>query len=152
MPADDTISNPDLENAAITKAAIAVEDLPQLIANSPIATLFNTRMGPSHPGYAEVIVPIVDTILQHRGIVNGAVLGFIADTACCMAAATKVGDVRTQEYKINFIAPAMGQELVGKGSVIGSSFSQVIARADIFARNNDNEYLVATALATLYKM
>ncbi len=134
------------------KQPIAVSALPNMIEQSPVAMLFETSIGECSPGYAEVKVPVNEKVMQHRGIVNGAVLGFLADTACCMAAATKSGDVRTQEYKINFIAPAMGQELIGKGSVIGGSFSQLIARADIYARNGKNEYLVATALATLFTL
>ncbi|MGI1679108.1 MAG: PaaI family thioesterase [Cellvibrionaceae bacterium] len=134
------------------KEPIPVSALPQMIQQSPVAVLFDTSIGECSPGYAEVRIPVTDKIMQHRGIVNGAVLGFLADTACCMAAATKSGDVRTQEYKINFIAPAMGQELIGRGSVVGGSFSQVIARADLYARNGKNEYLVATALATLFTL
>ncbi len=132
------------------KEPIEVSALPQMIQQSPVAMLFEASMGECTPGFIEVRIPITEKIMQHRGIVNGAVLGFLADTACCMAAATQSGDVRTQEYKINFIAPAMGQELIGRGSVIGGSFSQVIARADLYARNKDHEYLVATALATLF--
>lgn len=134
------------------KEPIPVHQLPQMVKQSPIALLFETELGQCSPGFSEVRVPITDKVMQHRGIVNGAVLGFLADTACCMAAATKSGDVRTQEYKINFIAPAMGQELIGRGSVIGGSFSQIIARADLYAKNGNNEYLVATALATLFPM
>lgn len=132
------------------KQAIPFDQLQSLIDSSPLASSFNTRVGQCLDGYAEIHLPITEKLYQHRGIVNGAVIGFVADTAVCIAAATKVGDVRTQEYKVNFIAPAMGQELIGKGSIISTGFSQVIARADVYAVNNGNSYLVATALATLY--
>jgi acyl-coenzyme A thioesterase PaaI-like protein len=62
------------------------------------------------------------------------------------------GDVVTSEYKINFIAPARGELLIGRGEVIKVTGRQVITRADVFAVSEGTETLVATALATIAKL
>ena len=146
----DKIVNKKNKTPSVVKQGIAVDQLRKMIASSPFASVLNTQVGDCGEGYAEIHLPITDVTKQHSGVVNGAVIGFIADTACCIAAGTKFGDVLTQEYKVNFIAPAFGDELVAKGSVIGSTFSQVVARADVYARRDKKDYLVATALATLF--
>ena len=138
------------KSPSLLKKGIAVEQLRKMIASSPFASILKTAVGDCAEGYAEIHLPITEATKQHSGVVNGAVIGFIADTACCIAAGTKFGNVLTQEYKVNFIAPAFGHELVAKGSVIGSTFSQVVARADVYSRREGKDYLVATALATLF--
>jgi hypothetical protein len=42
-----------------------------------------------------------------------ATLGFVADSACAWAAVSLVGDVVTSEYKLNMVAPAGGDDLLG---------------------------------------
>jgi len=60
--------------------------------------------------------------------------------------------VVTAEYKINFLAPAVGERLVGEGHVIQAAGRQVVSRADVFAVRGHNRRLVATALATLARL
>jgi len=89
---------------------------------------------------------------QHHGFVHGAVIGFVADSACAWAAGSVAGDVVTSEYKLNFLAPALGDRLIGVGSVIKESSRTVVTKAEVFAERACDRKLVAFALATIAKV
>lgn len=55
----------------------------------------------------------------------------------------------SQEYKINFLSPAVGEKIIAKASVIRAGKKQVVVRADVFALEDGTEKIVATALSTL---
>lgn len=126
--------------------------LEEAIQKTPFAVLLGAKVTQYALGKVELAVPFQQSITQHHGLAHGAVIGFIADSACSWAAASVAGDVVTAEYKINLIAPARGAVLVGRGEVISSSGRQVIARADVFSLSDGREILVATALATIAKL
>ena len=123
--------------------------LREKIKTSPFTVWMDVEITACQDGFAELILPMRQELKQHSGFTHGAVIGFLVDSACCWAAASKVGDVVTAEYKLNFISPAVGEKLIGRGYVIKSTFSQVITRADVFAVNGTKETLVATGLATV---
>lgn len=126
-----------------------LNSLREKIKTSPFTVMMNVEVIACEEGYAELAMPMREDLKQHSGFTHGAVIGFLVDSACCWAAASKVGDVVTAEYKLNFIAPAMGERLVARGYVIKSTFSQVITRADVFSVKGDREMLVSTGLATV---
>lgn len=123
--------------------------LKEKIQTSPFTVWMNVEITACEDGFAELIVPMRQELKQHSGFTHGAVIGFLVDSACCWAASSKVGDVVTAEYKLNFIAPAVGEKLIARGYVIKSTFSQVITRADVFTVNGTKETLVSTGLATV---
>jgi uncharacterized protein (TIGR00369 family) len=122
------------------------------IQSTPFAVLLGAELLEYGDGKVSLSVPIVQQLLQHHGFVHGAVIGFLADSACAWAAASIVGDVVTSEYKVNLIAPATGSRLVARGEVIKSTGRQVICRADVFSEKDDVMKMVATALATIAKL
>ena len=134
-----------------------VEGLPRdvleaVIAKTPFAQLVGATLTRYGGGEVELAVPLSPQITQHHGFAHGAIVGFMADSACAWAAASVAGDVVTAEYKLNLIAPATGSGLVGRGYVIKASGRQVICRADVFSVGaNGSERMVATALATIMK-
>jgi uncharacterized protein (TIGR00369 family) len=93
-----------------------------------------------------------EIMAQHHGFVHGAVLGFMADSACTWAAGTLAGDVVTSEYKIHFLTPAVGGRLIGRGRVIKASSRTVVSQAEVYCVRNGNERLVAVAMATIAKV
>jgi uncharacterized protein (TIGR00369 family) len=128
---------------------VSREELEAYIRQTPFATFMGASITEFGVGKVELTVPITDTLLQHHRFVHGAVIGFVADSACAWAAASSVGDVVTSEYKLNMIAPAGGGRLIGCGEVISISGRQVVCRADIFTQRDTARRLVAVALATI---
>ncbi len=131
---------------------MSLEELRMLIEKTAFAKKLGAEVIRFAEGEVELVVPITKSLTQHHGFVHGVVVGFVADSACAWAAASVAGDVVTSEYKINLIAPAVGERLIGRGSVIKSINRHVICRADVFVEKAGQERIVATALATIVKM
>jgi len=141
----------------VTPPASSSEGLPRealeaAIQKTPFALLMGAKVTKYQAGKVELMVPVSEKLLQHHGFVHGAVIGFLADSACAWAAASLAGDVVTSEYKINLIAPALGTSLLGRGEVINASGRQVVCRADVYAVRDGSEKRVATALATIARL
>ena len=134
------------------EAGLAREVLEAVIRKTPFAMLVGAKIAHYEPGRVELTVPISDSLKQHHGFAHGAVVGFVADSACAWAAASVAGDVVTSEYKLNLLAPAVGDAIIGRGQVIKDSARQVVCRADVFGVKEGAERLVATALATIAKV
>jgi uncharacterized protein (TIGR00369 family) len=126
-----------------------LEFMKQITKRSPFAVLLGAEITACRDGYAELELTIRKELTQFHGYAHGAVVGLMADNACAWAAASAVGEVVTAEYKLNFLAPAIGEKLVGKGYVLKASQRQVVCRSDVFAVTGSDEKLVATALATI---
>jgi uncharacterized protein (TIGR00369 family) len=133
-------------------AGISREALEQGIKDTPFAVLLGATLLEYGNGKVSLSVPVVERLLQHHGFVHGAVIGFLADSACAWAAASIAGDVVTSEYKLNLIAPATGSSLLARGEVIKATGRQVICRADVFSEKDGASKIVATALATIAKL
>ena len=128
------------------------EALEAVIQRTPFAMLLGATITDYGSGKVVLQVPVSEKLLQHHRFVHGAVIGFLADSACAWAAASLVGDVVTSEYKLNLMAPATGARLVGRGEVIKVSGRQVVCRADVFSEKKGAEKMVATALATIVRL
>jgi uncharacterized protein (TIGR00369 family) len=127
--------------------------LQSIIAKTPFAASLGAEVLSISPGNVELAIPIVaDKTNQHHGFVHGAVLGFVADSACAWAAGSVAGDVVTTEYKINFLAPATGERIIGVGSVLKASSRMVVTKAEVYAEKGGERRLVAFAVATIAKV
>lgn len=103
-------------------------------------------------GKAEVQLPFRADLVQRGGFIHGSVIGYLADTACARAAASVVGECRTSEYKINFMAPGAGDLFIGRGAVVKATRRTCIARADVLAVHEGKEKLIAIATATMMRV
>ncbi|AKJ30931.1 PaaI family thioesterase [Caldimonas brevitalea] len=131
---------------------VSRQALEQAIERSPFTRWAGTRLGHYAAGEVEIEIDVRPEMAQHHGFVHGALVGYLADTACAWAAASTVGDVVTSEYKLNFLAPARGEHLRAVGQVIKSGSRQVVVRADVYCRQAGSEKIVATALATIARV
>ena len=122
------------------------------LAPSPFGSPVGSELRFWRDGEAEVRLPFRDDLLQRGGFIHGAVLSYLADTACTRAAASLVGECRTAEYKINFLAPGAGELFIGRGHVVKATRRTAIARVDVFAVKDGVEKLIAIATATLMRV
>ena len=101
-------------------------------------------------GKSELLLELRPEMTQHHGFAHGAIVGLMADNACAWAASSAVGDVVTGSYSINFLAPAKGDQLRSKGSVVKAGKRQVVVRADVWSEAEGEEpVLVAVAQGTI---
>jgi len=106
-------------------------------------------------GRTEIEIPHWDGVLQQHGFVHGGVVGMIADSAAGYAAMTVVPEgtsVLTVEYKINMVAPANGDKIVAKGSVLRAGRTLILTKADVYAVKDGGETLCAVMQQTIMAM
>ena len=104
------------------------------------------------PGASEIRVAFRDELSQQHGYFHAGVTGAIADSAAGYAAfsLTPAGStVLTVEYKLNLVAPAQGEAITARGTVIRAGRTLVICKADVFAIRGGAESLCATLLSTI---
>ena len=58
-------------------------------------------------------------------------------------------DVRTTEFKINFVAPAKGNRILVRGTVLKAGRTLTLVQAEVFAEGDGRERLVAFLTATM---
>ncbi|WP_233355239.1 PaaI family thioesterase [Hirschia maritima] len=123
--------------------------LKQSVTQSGFSSFLGAEPVKSSPGEIELIIPLKEELTQHHGFAHGAVVGAAADNACAWAAASVAGDVVTSSYTLQLLAPAIGNRLRAHGKVIKKSKRQVSVHANVFAEDETNSKLVATALASI---
>ena len=107
------------------------------------------------PGRTEIHLPHWAGVEQQHGFVHGGVVGMIADSAAGYAAMTMVpasASVLTVEYKMNLVAPADGDKLVARGTVVRSGRTLIVTQAEVFAVKDGRETLCALMQQTIMVM
>jgi uncharacterized protein (TIGR00369 family) len=117
-----------------------------------MSRLFGARMLALSPGASEIHMPLQPDFLQQMGNVHGGIVGALADSAAGYAALTLLdaqSEVVTVEYKINFVAPAFGEALIGRGHVVRAGRTLQVCVAEIFAVKGGIETLCAYMTTTM---
>jgi uncharacterized protein (TIGR00369 family) len=121
-------------------------------ARQGLMTNIGARLTSILPGEVEIEVAWREDITQQQGFVHGAVVAAIVDTACGYASFTLMPagvEVVTVEFKINFIAPAVGDKMIARGRVTKAGKTLTVCSGDAFAVKDSKEKLVATLQATM---
>lgn len=106
-------------------------------------------------GRTEIHLPHWDGVEQQHGFVHGGVVGMIADSAAGYAAMTVVSasaSVLTVEYKMNLVAPADGDHLIARGTVVRPGRTLIVTQGEVFAVKNGKETLCALMQQTIMVM
>jgi len=104
------------------------------------------------PGAVEIRCGFDPKLTQQNGFVHAGVITSILDSAsgyAALSAAPPQGEVLSVEFKVNLLAPAVGEAFVARAMVKRSGKTLTICSADAFAINAGGEKLIATMLATM---
>jgi uncharacterized protein (TIGR00369 family) len=104
------------------------------------------------PGQVEIAFPFHPSLTQQNDFVHAGAITSILDSACGYAAlsvAPEGHDVLSVEFKVNLLAPAVGESFSARAQVKRAGKTLVVCAADAFARKDGKEKLVATMLATI---
>jgi uncharacterized protein (TIGR00369 family) len=104
------------------------------------------------PGRAEVALSRRDDLVQFFGHFHGGVITALADQAAGIAVTSGLPKGRigvTVEIKVNFLAPADGNELVARAKTLQMSGSISVATVEVFTRGAGSEGLCAFCSATM---
>ncbi|MEC4719157.1 PaaI family thioesterase [Noviherbaspirillum sp. CPCC 100848] len=125
----------------------------QALASQPFSRLVGTALTRFDAEGTELRVPIQESLKQQHGFVHGGVVSYLADNALTFAGGAALGTgVVTSEYKINYVRPAIGQELVARAAAVHAGKSQAACRCDIYVVNEGKELLCAIAQGTIARL
>jgi len=101
-------------------------------------------------GTCTLVVDRRDQLLQQNGFFHGGVSAFLVDNATTIAAATSRGQMAlTAEFKLNYLAPAVGERLICRARVIKPGRRIATVAADVFCVGEGVETHTAAALASI---
>ncbi len=109
-------------------------------------------LGNVSAGNVEILLVPRTEVSQQHGFVHAGAIASIADSAAGYAALSLMPagrGVLTTEYKINLLAPAVGDRIIARGSVIKAGRTLTLAAATVFAETSGKERLIAFLTATL---
>jgi uncharacterized protein (TIGR00369 family) len=104
------------------------------------------------PGEIEIEMPFDGRLTQQHGFVHGGAIAAGLDTACGFAASTLMADdvgVLTVEFKVNYLAPAVGERFRFVGRVRRAGRTVTFVEAEAIATADGRTRTVATMQATM---
>ena len=104
------------------------------------------------PGEVHLAFPFGEQFCQQNGFLHAGAIASVADSANGYAAYTLAApdtDVLAVEFKINFLAPARGEEFLACGRVLRAGRTLTVCQADVFTTGDAERTLIATMLSTL---
>ena len=104
------------------------------------------------PGIVEISLPASRAVSQQHGFVHAGAIASVADSAAGYAALTLMppgAGVLTAEFKINLMAPGIGERLTARGKVVKAGRTLTLAQTDVFSIHEGREKQIALLTATL---
>lgn len=105
------------------------------------------------PGATEIRFPYAAALSQQNGYLHAGAVTAALDSGCGYAAYTLAPEgyeVLSVEFKVNLLAPAVGEWFVARAQVKRAGKTLAVCSADAFAVVGDEkERLIATMLATI---
>ena len=122
----------------------------EVLASQPFSRLIGAELAALSPGRCELQVPIGESVKQQHGFVHGGVVSYAADNALTYAGGTALRvPVVTNEFKINYLRPAVGERLIARAEALHTGRSQAVCRCDVFVVQGGEEKLCAVAQGTI---
>ena len=104
------------------------------------------------PGEVELELPFRDDLTQQHGFLHAGIVTTLVDSACGYAALSvmdKESAVLSVEYKVNLLAPAVGERMRAVGRVIKSGRTLVVCTGEVIAVSDGKESVVTVMQATM---
>jgi uncharacterized protein (TIGR00369 family) len=104
------------------------------------------------PGAVEIELPFRADLCQQDGFLHAGIVTKIVDSACGYAAYTLMphgARVLSVEFKINFLAPAVGNRFIARGRVARAGRTITVCTGEVIATKGDAERSIALIQATM---
>ena len=120
-------------------------------ARQGLMTHLGARIESVAPGQVVITLPHRIEVTQQNGYIHAGATSAIADSAGGYATLTLCppdSDPLTVEYKINLVAPAMGERLEAVGEVVKAGRTLTVTTLHVHAVRDGSRTLVATGQQT----
>jgi uncharacterized protein (TIGR00369 family) len=131
------------------------ERIRQSFSKQGLMTTLGATLRMIAPGAVEITLRPKPSISQQHGFVHAGAVSAIADSAAGYATLSLMPPgtgVLTTEFKINLVAPAVGDRIVARGRVVKAGRTLTLAQSEVFAITGDQEKLIALLTATMMSM
>ena len=103
-------------------------------------------------GEVELTMPFHESLTQQHGFIHGGIVTTILDSACGYAALSLMpadAGILSIEFKVNFLAPASGENFRALGRVKKPGRNITVSEGDLYAELEGESKLVASMVATM---
>src|SRR5438046_7893723 len=100
----------------------------------PAMRLIGARIALIAPGSCTIELPYRDDLTQQHGYIHAGIVSAIADSAGGYAGFTLFpadASVLTVEYKLNLVAPAIGERLIAEAEIMKPGRTLAITRGEV---------------------
>jgi len=104
------------------------------------------------PGEVELELPFRDDLTQQHGFLHAGIVTTLVDSACGYAALSvmdRESAVLSVEYKVNLLAPAVGDRMRAVGRVVKPGRTLVVCTGEVVAVAGARESVVTMMQATM---
>ena len=114
--------------------------------------LIGAKLTRIEPGAIDIEIEYQKSLSQQNGFIHAGIITTIADSACSYAAFSLMpeeADVLSVEFKVNLLAPAIGEKFLAEGRILRAGKTLTVARGDVFAFEGNQRKQVAAMQATI---
>jgi uncharacterized protein (TIGR00369 family) len=134
-----------MELTALQKDGIAAR-----LANNPVVKFMGIELLEVTVGHAALMQPYREELRNSMGLVQGGILGTLADVAGGVSLYSVLPDplkvaIPTIEFKLNFLRPADREDVIARGRVAHQGRQIALCQVDVSTKE---ETLLATGLFT----
>ena len=110
------------------------------------------------PGEVDIALPFRADLTQQHGYLHAGVVTAIVDSACGCAAFTLMpagSGVLSVEYKVNLLAPAVGERVLARGRVLRPGRTLTVCSGEVVAiagGTGGEEKTIVAMLATMMRV
>lgn len=120
------------------------------LKNNPVVDFVGVELVKVTPGQATLRLPYREELHNSMGVVQGGILGVLADVAGGVSLYSVLDDpakvlIPTIEFKLNFLRPAKREDLLARGEVTHHGRQIALCQVDV---STAAEALLATGLFT----
>ena len=123
--------------------------------NQRVMETIGARLALVEPGEVEIELAYDERLTQQTGFLHAGVVTAVLDSACGYAAYSLMeegSEVLSIEFKVNLLAPAVGEKLVARASVVRAGRTITVCRADGWMVRGGEEVQVATMTGTMMQV
>lgn len=125
----------------------------EILAQQPFSQLLGAELTRLVPGEVELRLALKPEHLQQHGFAHGGVVSYLADNALTFAGGTAMRvPVVTSEYKLNYVRPATGEQLVVRARTESVGKTQAVCRCEVYAVKGGEEKLCALGQGTIARL
>lgn len=110
------------------------------------------RLSHVSPGRIEIELPFKEDLTQQHGFLHAGAITAVVDSACGYAALSLMppqSAVLSVEYKINMLAPAIGERLIARGWVVKPGRNIIVCSGEARAYDKGESKTVAVMQGTM---